>query len=113
MPKLTEQETPAELIHPAVAGVFVGGCVARGDGSRFRAKAHAHTQGEHSGWICILSARRLSSKMLMLHELAHIITGCGHTDPWRECLLALGGTLDEVWEGKDCILKSYHKRRRG
>lgn len=93
---------------PEVMGVFTGGCVERGEGSRFRAKAHAHTDGDHAGWICFLSWKRLSSRELMLHEIAHVLTGAGHTDKWRERLLQIGGTLDEV----PGLLKSYHKRTR-
>ena len=86
--------TPDYLRHESLRGVFVGGCVAHGDGARFMAKAHAHTSGPHTGWICVLSAKRLQCAPLMLHELAHIITGDGHTDRWRTALLAIGGTLD-------------------
>lgn len=87
-------ERPVELQRPEVAGVFVGGCVARGDGSSFRHTAHSHTEGTHKGWICVRAARRLSERVLMLHELAHILTGEGHTDKWRAKLLELGGTLE-------------------
>lgn len=93
---------------PEVCGVFVGGCVERGEGSRFRAKAHSHTTGDHAGWICFLSAKRLLCRELFLHEIAHVLTGEGHTDKWRERLLQIGGTLEEV----PGILKSYKKRAR-
>lgn len=91
-----------------VKKVFVGGCYLRGEGSRFHAKAHTHPNGT----ICILSAKRLESRELLLHEAAHAITGMGHNDKWRAKLLEIGGTLDEVKEanGKGMILKSYHKR---
>jgi hypothetical protein len=96
MASLPKDHWPIELQRPEVKGVFVGGCVARGDGSRFRAKAHAHSRGEHAGWICFLSAKRLECRELILHELAHILTGEGHTDKWRRELLRLGGTLNLV-----------------
>lgn len=76
-----------------VAGLFVGGCVDRGVGSSFRATAHAHTSGSNVGWICVRGWRRIYQKLIMLHELAHIITGHGHTDKWRACLRALGGKV--------------------
>lgn len=90
------------------AGLFVGGCVKRGDGSSFRAQAHAHTaKGDTQGWICVRSRKRLYTpagkpSMLMLHELAHILTGEGHTDKWRAKLRELGGQ----------ITKRYLKRTR-
>ena len=116
MPALTYEERPRELQHPAVKGVFVGGCVERGDGSRFRAKAHAHDSktDPYCGWLCFLSAKRLSCRELLLHELAHLIAKAGHVDKWRKVLLDLGGTLDEVYDEKGkLVLKSYHKRARG
>lgn len=93
----------------ALVGVYVGGCVAKGDGSRFRRKAHAHTEGPHRGWICILSAKRLADTMLMLHELAHIVSGEGHEDGFRTVLLQLGGTLDATGSMGECHkrLKAY------
>lgn len=104
--KLPQSKWPEELKHPEVKGVFVGGCVSRGVGSRFRAKAHAHTSGEHCGWICFLSEKRLTCRMLCLHELAHIVTKEGHTKRWRDFLLQIGGTLDPVGD----ILRDYHPR---
>jgi len=91
-----------------VAGVFAGGCVARGVGSRFRHKAHAHTKGLYRGWLCVLAARRLDAPELVLHELAHLLTGAGHDDRWRAKVLELGGTIDEV----PGLLRSYRKRER-
>ena len=89
-------------------GVFVGGCIERGDGSSFRAKAHAHNEpyikvdsiivkDEHGnpkawkrfGWICVRSVKRLYTRPgqpsnLMWHELCHILTpGHSHDDVWR------------------------------
>lgn len=110
MPVLPPEEWPVCLKPHAHAlkGIFVGGCVERGDGSRFRAKAHAHTSGEHKGWMCVLSAKRLESEAIMLHEVAHLITLQGHTDKWRKCVLEIGGTLDAV----PGLLSSYRKRKR-
>lgn len=101
-------QVPLYTGHPEVKGVFVQGCVARGDGSSFRRMAHAHTGGEHSGWICVRSPRRLTQKRLMIHELAHILTGAGHTDKWRAKVRELGGTI-EYWETKEY----FQLKRRG
>jgi len=112
----------------ALKGIYTGGCVARGDGSSFRAKAHAHTSGPFDGWICVRRADRVADELLMLHELAHIITGHGHTDTWRACLLRIGGTLDAYEEKRPrprlaqanrernappLVLKDYHAKPRG
>lgn len=94
--------------HPELRGIFVGGCVERGHGSRFRAKAHAHTHGPRRGWICFLSTKWLHVRELWLHELAHIVTRDGHTPRWRAFLLQIGGTLDEV----PGVLGDYHARPR-
>ena len=116
MPTLPQSEWPDACRRPEVAGIFVGGCVARGEGSRFRHKAHAHTSGPHKGWLCVLAARRLQQEELMLHEVAHLIAGCGHTDKWRRVLLEIGGTLGPVIDPTSrggLLLRSYRKRTKG
>ena len=116
MPALTRQEIDAlDSLSPwggLVEGVFVGGCVERGDGSSFRRVAHAHMrQGDpHKGWICVRARRRLTCRVLMLHELAHIITGHGHDNTFRRELLRLGGSLDAHPMGD---LGSDHQMCRG
>ena len=107
---LTPDQYPDSLKpHAAhIKGIFVCGCISRGEGSRFRAKAHAHTTGKHKGWLCVLSAKRLPEPMLMLHEVAHLISEEGHTAKWRETVLTIGGTLDPV----PGLLKSYHAKAR-
>lgn len=81
--------------YPEVKGVFIGGCVERGDGSSFRAKAHAHFAGDYKGWICLRSAKRLYTATgvpsnLMLHELAHVLTNKGHVQEWADTARKLG-----------------------
>jgi hypothetical protein len=103
---------PADLRHPEVRGLFLGGCVARGFGVRHLGGgskgAHAHTSGPNRGWICFGSTRLLDSREARLHELAHVVTREGHTARWREYLLQIGGTIDEV----PGILRSYYPRKR-
>ncbi len=76
-------------------GVFVKGCVVRGDGSSFRHQAHSHTGASdpYRGWICIRAEKRLAQEQLLIHELAHVLTWQGHTARWREKVLELGGSL--------------------
>jgi len=99
-------ELPKELLTDEVfksgfRGVFVGGCICRKEGSSFRAKAHAHYvkhKGKHQtygGWICIRSMKRATNKNLLIHELAHIITGQGHSRKFYECVRRLGGRIDK------------------
>jgi hypothetical protein len=93
--------------YPEVKGIYVGGCVQRGEGSSFRAQAHAHTDSNwiYPGWICVRSAKRLytsngGASQLMLHELAHILTGEGHTDKWRAKAKELGYRLPKHYKKK-------------
>lgn len=88
--------------YPEVKGVFVGGCVERGEGSSFRAKAHAHYKSDQpsSQWICVRSAKRLYNAKgqpsnTMLHELAHVLTDKGHTQVWADKLRELGGRVEK------------------
>jgi hypothetical protein len=89
---------PAEM--PGVAGIFIGGCVDRGEGSRFRARAHAHNHsGANYGWICFLSEKRVFTagnkpSRILWHEYAHILTPKhGHDDAWRATMKNLGQPL--------------------
>lgn len=111
---LEKSQYPLDLQNEVVKGVFVGGCVDRGEGSRFHAKAHAHTSGANKGWMCFLKFNRIKEPMLVKHELAHLLTDEGHNDKWRAKVLELGGTLDacnSVIDGKE-LLRSYQKRSR-
>ena len=102
-----------------VAGIFVGGCVKRGEGSSFRAKAHAHNDwpdespDKYQGWICVRSMRRLGSYVigddgvititkpsrLLWHEYAHILTpNHGHDDTWRRKMRELRQPLPKQYQ---------------
>jgi len=91
--------------------LFVGGCAERGDGSSFRRRAHAHVVGQHKGWICIRSWRRVLGStsrpsMLIWHEVAHCLVGPSnwHNQTWdrmrrkliRENLKAPMFSRDEI-----------------
>ena len=89
-----------EVFKAGFRGIFVGGCIERKEGSSFRAMAHAHwvrnKKGElmpYGGWICIRSAKRAKQKNLLIHEVAHIITGEGHSRKFYECVRRLGGSI--------------------
>ena len=105
-----------------VKGIFVGGCVKRGEGSSFRAKAHCHNCKAYPyfGWICVRSAKRIGSyhlfderladigivnyqefegaidkpSQLLIHEYAHLLApGQGHTPTFYRQLKDVGGHI--------------------
>lgn len=104
--------------HKDYKGTFVKGCVVRGDGSSFRAKAHAHIdpKNKYFGWICVRSPKRVFMKdkfpikpsLLMIHELAHILSKSGHTDKWRKKVKELGGRIP-----RHCTKAAYKARGYG
>lgn len=108
-PALPILPPPEEM--PEIAGIFVGGCVERGPGSRFRAWAHAHCRrgDPFFGWVCFLSFKRVLNGRgepgrTLWHEYAHVLTpNHGHDDTWRKKMKELGQPLPA----------RYKKRRRG
>lgn len=108
---------PCPFPWPEVTGLFIGGCIARGVGSAFRAQAHTHIArtDPHRGWICVRSHRRLYAaarnpdgtwtttdkpSRLMWHEYAHILTGTGHDDRWRQAMRDLGQPIPARYRPK-------------
>ncbi len=90
------QPIPADMRRPGVKGVYVGGCVAKGLGSIGRqAFAHVHLQSRDAwrGWVCFQHPKDLKRRRTRMHELAHILTGEGHTRRWRETMAYLGESV--------------------
>ena len=104
---------PCPFGWPEVVGLYIGGCIET-DGGRFRAQAHAHTDGDWPGWICVLSHRRIYGttrnpttgkweptdrpSRLMWHEYAHVLTGHGHDDVWRAKMRELGQPIPSQYK---------------
>jgi len=91
--------------YPEFKGAFVGGCVTRGEGSRFRHIAHAHCNchDPSCGWICFLSMKRVFNpkgepSRTSWHELAHLIAKDGHTDKWRKVMKELGQPIPKRYK---------------
>lgn len=107
-----------------VKGIFVGGCVARGSGSSFRAKAHAHNRRDdiYFGWICVRSVKRLGEtrgqfitnpSQLLWHEYAHILTPSHyHDDTWRDKMKQLHQPIKEQYRKKERYSKGTWLVRR-
>lgn len=82
-------------------GLWVKGCVERGEGSNVRYSAHTHKDGEFNGWICVKGHSRLrrpdgKPTLLIWHELAHILSGSGHWHDkvWQNNMRNLCGRVD-------------------
>ena len=116
---------------PGVVGIFVGGCVNRGEGSSFRASAHAHNYcGPNQGWICIRGRKRLppyvlndsadgfdgeltATNRLIMHEYAHILCpNHGHDETWRKKMRELKQPIRARYKAnrirKPCSCGKHH-----
>jgi hypothetical protein len=95
-----------------VKGVFVGGCIATGVGLISSRKglrceeAHAHVEGLHQGWVCFQIPADLDSKELRMHELAHIMSGEGHTKAWRAKMTELGQEIPPRYQPRKRLKRS-------
>jgi len=80
-------------------GICVGECIDKNVTIDKNHVAHAHCyDGDpHQGWICVRCKYHLKVKLLMLHEVAHLIA-CQtkgtppHGKIWRDVLNQMGGT---------------------
>ncbi len=91
-------------------GVHVGpNCI---DGSRLGSEhAHAHTdkRRKYYGWICFRQ-KYWPVEKTQIHELAHILTGDGHTARWRAKYVELGGDPKADWSYQRWEAKLIRRR---
>lgn len=81
-------------------GVYAGGCVAFGIGVypalELSERAHSHLgAGPEKGWVCVRYANDVydddgNLTYWTIHELAHVLTGQGHTRKWWRLMRAWG-----------------------
>lgn len=98
-------------------GLAVGGCVDPARETRMEggtlAHCHVSRKGrvDFDGWICVKSARVLGFRLLLLHEVGHLLTRRGHDDRWRKKVRAIGGRLGPVnYAGMELL--DYRKGRK-
>ena len=73
--------------HGVVRGLSIGRCVSNTPGLH-RFMAHSHQERRFKGWICADSAED-ATDLILLHELAHLISADGHTKRWRRKFIEL------------------------
>lgn len=76
--------------------------------------AHCYPNYRGRGWICLRNKSTVRNRLLMLHEVAHLLVGAknNHNDVWRRALLRIGGTLDPFLTAKHRETIPYHKKSR-
>lgn len=85
--------------YPQIKGVSFGKCISDKTNrwyEPYQVLAHTHVGEDdpHHGWMCFRDRYLLRDKQLVIHELAHLLTGHGHDNTWRDKVLELGGHLD-------------------
>ncbi len=108
--RLARRDWPEDLrTRWGVKGVAVGGCT---NGRRIsRHYAHTHTTGFYKGWICFAKTSDLENPDLVKHELAHLISGQGHTKKFREVLRDLGGDMTHYSERERTAARGIARHR--
>ncbi len=94
-------------------GISVGECVDKDIdiGKNHVAHAHCYNGDPHQGWICVRCKYHLKVRLLMLHEVAHLVACQARDVPphgkiWRETLLQMGGTY-KSYQYKDSVGKIH------
>lgn len=79
-------------------GICIGGCVDPDNGFSKGHIAHAHSRpSKFQGWVCF-SYRYHLRKLVLLHEIAHLIANKRkgipwHGKKWKDALVKIGGTF--------------------
>lgn len=74
-------------------GICVGRCI--DPNNTIDTSAHAHVSGDCHGWICLKHKFQLKERLVLLHEVAHLLVGPNHDHDrwWRDMVVAIGGTV--------------------
>jgi hypothetical protein len=86
-------------------GICIGECIIKGEsvdlpGSKGGAHSHAWLGDPYHGWVCLSYKYQLKEKLVLLHEVAHLIANKAPSTPshgkkWREAVVSIGGTYEE------------------
>ena|SRR5208282_134756 len=86
-----------------LAGICVGGCIdircelAQPNTAKVIAHAHYLRSDPFRGWLCFRFEYCLQERLLLLHEMAHILThnAPSHGKAWRSKVVEIGGTYNQ------------------
>ena len=85
-------------------GICIGQCIDKNDSIKKEHIAHGHgdVNDKYRGWICLRYKYVLKVKLLMLHEMAHVIANTSgsippHGKAWKDTVIKIGGTFKEFF----------------
>ena len=90
-------------------GICVGKCISGKDLDLKKEVAHAHAFNDiYKGWICLHYKYQLKEKLVLLHEVAHLIGNnkikhLPHGKEWKKVVQNIGGTFKPfkyIFKGK-------------
>jgi hypothetical protein len=81
-------------------GICIGGCVDKDvsfTNDDCWAHSHSNSYDKYTGWICLHYKYQLKHKLLLLHEVAHLIANKQknthhHGTRWKQAVSYIGGT---------------------
>jgi hypothetical protein len=86
--------------YEVLKGICVGGCIDPESEIKNGRGAHAHVVDaqEYRGWICLSFAYQLRERLVLLHEMAHLLCPpkSNHSKIWRKKVVEIGGTTRPI-----------------